>query len=417
MTQILRVLTSPFASFLKGHKLKKGFFISLFLFPLGLLLGCSLNGAGHTLEPSIINNEQQELFRLGVQDFEQTKYDSAIEIFERVISGYPGSSLLPDAQWMLSRSYELKGFWKKALSQYESFQSNYPSSPNSMEARVRMELINKIIGQDRKDQSSPTLVGMEMEISKMGLGRISLNKSRGLNSFVIDCGDTNEMPSRKKVERIQRMGIYLFCLLRLDLSRIWDPEIERRLRQAFIELAIVGVDGLFFEDSRLSDASRVDPFALEQFQKDLKIKIGTKEKLEDPQLFWQWAGWQAQEIPKRLIRILMPLIHHKGTPFYWGMIFPQESITAPHELLAERGLDLLQVMEAGGDYIGIRLDSSYSGVELMNKARNLIQPPVKIIWIIGSRGETFGQELRRKTNEGYLSLKEYSSESDQLTKR
>ena len=417
MIRIIKVRIPTFGLFRKGQFIKGCLFVNLFLFPLGILWGCSLNRPGHTPELSIINDEQQGMFREGVQAFERTEYDSAIKIFERVISGYPGSSWLPDAQWMLSRSYEGKGLWKKALSQYESFLSNYPTSPNSVEARIRIELINDIIQQDRKEKSSPTLVGIEVATIEIDPGGISLYKSNGLNSMVIDCSDPNEMPSRDDVGRIQKRGIYIFCLLRLNLSRIWDPEIETNLRQRFIELAIIGVDGVLFEDYRSSGGSKVNPFALDQFQRELNIKIESEETLKDPRLFWQWVGWQAQEIPRRLTKIVMPIIHNKRTPFYWGMIFPQKSITAPHEMLAERGLDLLQVIEAGGDYIGISLDSTYSGLALMEKARSLIRPPVKILWIIRSSGEIFDRELKRKSGEGYLFLIESPSEAGPLTKR
>ncbi|MBI5970024.1 MAG: tetratricopeptide repeat protein [Deltaproteobacteria bacterium] len=100
------------------------------------LLFCSVSFAQDAKRPAFTDLGQFNYanFLLGSRE-----YSSAVREFSRLIENYPGSPLLPEAQFRLGESYFNSGRYKDAASEFGRFISNYPSSPFAPVAKTLLE--------------------------------------------------------------------------------------------------------------------------------------------------------------------------------------------------------------------------------------------------------------------------------------
>ncbi len=97
---------------------------------LWALPGCA------TVSP--VSTEPPE-FHQGVVAYNQEDYAQAEILFNRVIESHMGSSILPQAQWMLARSLEAQSRFERALTQYRLFVHNYPNHEYRLKAQEKIE--------------------------------------------------------------------------------------------------------------------------------------------------------------------------------------------------------------------------------------------------------------------------------------
>jgi polysaccharide export outer membrane protein len=120
----------------------------------------------------------------GLSAFDHGAYDQAIGAFQQVIERYPGTPLLHNAQWMLAKSYELKGDIAGALQEYRLFLRHFPESEHGNEAAERVKsLEQRLLGQAervRRDAvpGSDYRIGEEDELEISVYGEDDLFKTQ-----------------------------------------------------------------------------------------------------------------------------------------------------------------------------------------------------------------------------------------------
>lgn len=106
----------------------------------------------------------------------------------------------------------------------------------------------------------------------------------------------------------------------------------------------------------------------------------------------------------RILKETVAPILNIRTDFYWGIVFPSEAITSPHQAVAQTGLDLLEAKRHGVDYYGIRAMDHQSNKTFLEKAKDLIGNPNRIV-IVGTLSEVEQQmSFHRLLNHGLLHL-------------
>jgi outer membrane protein assembly factor BamD len=101
------------------------FHITLFLI---VVVGASLlqSGCGGTLKLGSL--ESDELFQLGIEQYEQHKYIRAVEIFQTIVYNFPGESVVDSAQYYLGLSNFGNKDYTIAEREFNRLMLNYPSS-------------------------------------------------------------------------------------------------------------------------------------------------------------------------------------------------------------------------------------------------------------------------------------------------
>lgn len=98
-----------------------------------------------------VSDEPPE-FHQGVVAFNQENYTQAEILFTRVIESHIGSSILPQAQWMLARSLEAQSQFERALTQYRLFVNNYPTHEYRLKAQEKVEHLESKLYPWRKNR-------------------------------------------------------------------------------------------------------------------------------------------------------------------------------------------------------------------------------------------------------------------------
>ena len=119
----------------------------------------------------------------------------------------------------------------------------------------------------------------------------------------------------------------------------------------------------------------------------------------------------------RILKELMAPVFTAHSDFYWGIVFPPEAVTSPHQALAQTGLDLLEAKQQGLDYFGISAVEDQPSETLLAKARDFIGDPARILVIVNLPDpETLRLQPLKPSDYGILYLKAHPSSSTVLTK-
>ncbi len=78
-----------------------------------------------------------ELYKNALNDYTRGKYDLAIDGFRTYIFLYPGTSLLPNAQYWLGESFYSQKNYGLAIKQFELFLADYPDNPKAPGALLK----------------------------------------------------------------------------------------------------------------------------------------------------------------------------------------------------------------------------------------------------------------------------------------
>jgi outer membrane protein assembly factor BamD len=91
----------------------------------GLLLaaaGCTwLRGAPTPILPA------DELYRIGESELARRRYEDARTQFKKIVERHANSTYAPRARYLIGRAYHLEGEFDKAITEFETFLSFYPS--------------------------------------------------------------------------------------------------------------------------------------------------------------------------------------------------------------------------------------------------------------------------------------------------
>ena len=346
------------------------------------LTSCATDRSSELTQTIETLSPAEAVFREAGAAFEKGDYHDALIKFQEIIHRYPGSLLLSDAQWMVAQTEERRSQWKRALMQYESFTLNYPQSKYVREARQRILLIRELLNKESQPKIYPLLKGVEVKNIKDIMKSIDQQEVLEINTILIELGDIPEPISPDDILFLQSKGLFVYGLIRIG---------------------VLGLDGLLIEGNNRTAAEWLQVDLVNQFNRDFGIEAVPDDFRKDATLYWRWAGWKGRSIIKRLEEVVRP-IKNTQKEFHWGIIFPQIAITRPHIALSRHGLDLLEAKASSLDYFVIDQESGYHDRGVLEKARDLIGDPARIVAVekIPPAGEKWPKAKNSKVGILYL---------------
>lgn len=74
------------------------------------------------------NSGPDDLWKLGTQAFEAARWNDAIDIYKRLVAGFPTHARADDAQYFRAQAYGKMSDWDKAIGAYQQLVEKYPDS-------------------------------------------------------------------------------------------------------------------------------------------------------------------------------------------------------------------------------------------------------------------------------------------------
>jgi tol-pal system protein YbgF len=74
------------------------------------------------------NSSPDDLWRLGSEAFNASRFNDALDIFKRLVQTYPTHAKAPDAQYFRGQSYTNLKDWDHAIGAYQQLYEKYPDS-------------------------------------------------------------------------------------------------------------------------------------------------------------------------------------------------------------------------------------------------------------------------------------------------
>lgn len=386
-----------------------------FLGGLGLLIVGCIAGKPLSIPPPPTDPKQLSILESGIAAYDEGKHDQAIKIFQGLIAHYPGSSLLMEAQWMLGRTYEQRGDWRRALLEYESLLSNFPQNPHRSEAGLRVRFLSELLYQEAGKKSYPVIRGLEIADQQVLPSQLAAYLAQGFNTIVVGADISERAPltqtAAEMVSSAHRAGFYVFARLKIRPMNLFEPAAQTQLKRTLIEIAVSGMDGVVLDGFVTLAEEGLPRTTVEQFNSDFKLNLEPKDIFENPSAYWQWAGWRSRKLMKILSEAVKPVLATRSR-FYWGIVFPSGAIAVPHQVMAQTGLDLLEAKQQGLDYFGISAVEDRPAHILLEKARDLIGDPTRMVVIVNaSLSEALRQQPFRPSDDGILYFNAHPSSS------
>jgi hypothetical protein len=343
----------------------------------------------------------------GITTYEEGEFKQAEKIFQDFIVRHPGSPYLMEAQWMLGQTYERQGNWKRALLEYESLISNFRDNQHVVEARIRIELLREFIRHDVREKDYPILLGITVTDIRSFQSKIKKYRTQGYNTIVIDTEMTGKHLKIKAlipfISMAHKKGFYVLARINIQTKDLFELRLQNNLKHHLIDIAVTGMDGVLFDGFSSFPNEELDRKAMDLFLRDSDLKLKPEIVLDDPTIYWRWVGWRGREVMRILKETVVPILNTR-TDFYWGVVFPSEAITSPHQVVAQTGLDLLEAKRHGVDYFVIRAMDHQSKKIFLEKAKDLIGNTNRTV-IVGTLSEVEQQmSLHRLINHGLLHL-------------
>jgi hypothetical protein len=378
----------------------------LFFYLVFLVQGCVAAVPSSILPPSS-DPAAQAAFQKGLKVYEEGRYDQALRIFQDLIVAYPGSPVLAEAQWMLARTYEQQGRFKEALTEYDALLSNFPQSPRRVEAGLRADFLSELLRESVPEKAYPVIVGFEIQDNPPLSSQLVSHRAEGFNTVVTDDPlmekASGSMAPAELVTAAHREKLYAFARLRIHPAALFEEAGLNDLKLRLLEITIAGMDGVLFDGFVSSSEQALIGKTLDQFNRDTRSSLEPAEVLANPAVYWRWVGWRSRQMIKILKGSVTPVL--KTRPhFYWGIIFPPEAITAPHQALARTGLDLLEAKQQGMDYFGIVAADENAAQTLLPEAQDLVGDPSRVIRILPLPNSGSVRPLQRSSGYGIVYL-------------
>jgi TolA-binding protein len=74
------------------------------------------------------NSGPDDLWKLGTQAFEAARWNDAIDIYKRLVAGFPTHARADDASYFRAQAYGKMSDWDKAIGAYQQLVEKYPDS-------------------------------------------------------------------------------------------------------------------------------------------------------------------------------------------------------------------------------------------------------------------------------------------------
>lgn len=343
--------------------------------------------------------------------FDEQAYSRAVAGFEGVIADHPGSPLLERAQWMIGRSYEAAGEFEKALTVYRKFRANFPQSVHQYEAGLRIGFLENLLKDQSGESRHERVVGRIWvgELSAAGKGpfgpdeggppkgEVLVIRGYGKNGVYFPTDQAPMISNRIAgiVAEAHRRGVKVWVRVPVrhlpwfkiggeERDLAYDPVAQRRvavrvldwfnpgtlerLKHFLSDLARTGADGIVLDEPVFVAAwEGFGPAAQAAFKAEFGILLDPEAMIMRParsedlanapesvgtDLFWRWTGWKNRQNLLRLEGVLnqvrtrhphLTVAHFVGDSAVWE----------PEKALARSGIDLLEELQHGIDYIGI----------------------------------------------------------------
>jgi tetratricopeptide (TPR) repeat protein len=390
------------------------FFFVASVLAVGVLAGCVSGPSFQGRDRGRIPPDQESLFEAAKAAYDRGAYGESENLFEKIISSYPGSPLLMETQWLLGRSYENRGDWQRALVQYRSYQANFPKGPRAEEARLRMEMIEGIRRRQTRPTETPALFGVELT-GKESVEDLQSFRSRGVNAVLIDDSAVGSGSGSDTINGLRSEGFLVMAVLRFNPADLFGVDTRLRIQERLIEFGALKMDGVLFDAEPVPASDWYRPEILRLASDAFGVSIDQNALHGDPALYWKWAGWRGRQVAQRLLDAVEP-VRSARLPFYWGVVFPPEAITAPNQFLAESGLDLLEAKNTGADYFGIRTENREDAPMILQKARDLIGEARRVAMVMHRTGGDIRPSFARGAGGSVLFLTDGGTSQGGLTK-
>lgn len=105
-----------------------------------MLCALVLLAAGCARRPAQSLQTAEHLFKRGTKLMAKKDYVAAKEVFERIISGFPGSDWVDDAQFGLAEAYYRSDDYVSAAYEYERIREDLPLSPLVDDAQFKLAM-------------------------------------------------------------------------------------------------------------------------------------------------------------------------------------------------------------------------------------------------------------------------------------
>jgi len=83
------------------------------------------------------------LFERAIQATRNSHYAEARTLLIKLIRSYPNSDYVPRAKFSIADAWYAEGVFQRALMEYQDFVTFFPNRPEMMEARQKIEAIQK----------------------------------------------------------------------------------------------------------------------------------------------------------------------------------------------------------------------------------------------------------------------------------
>ncbi len=93
---------------------------------------------------------RKRIFAAARQDYNRSKYESAVMGFRNYLAAYPNSSAADDAQYWIGESFFATKHYRKAITEFTRVLDNYPKSDRTPETLLRLGICHVRLNEPQK---------------------------------------------------------------------------------------------------------------------------------------------------------------------------------------------------------------------------------------------------------------------------
>ena len=193
------------------------------------------DGAGQGGRPTIVMYDARDLFDQAVAAQRGESWDLALELYDRMLSEFPGSALAPAAQFNAGLALEGKGELAAAVDRYRDVARRAPGTRDALDARIRAGAVLVELG-----RLPDALAAFDAILAARGLSeldRLELLARRGHVLVEMKSYPEAEKTLGSAIDRASRLSGGAALRHYVGMSHYYLGEIPRRQAQA-IELRL-----------------------------------------------------------------------------------------------------------------------------------------------------------------------------------
>src|SRR3990170_3886701 len=332
-----------------------------------LIAGIFLLLTAYCLLPALVNAQNNRSFLTDKDQFNyamflyrQGHYAVSARELGRVIEYFPGSPVIPRAQYMMGDAYLNASMYREAASQFQQLIRNFPEAEFKAEASLKLEIARRKLKE--------TAVLSFPKLPTVKAGPAEGNKAQIIMAVQVALFEgKNYEEVAGEMERLKAAGMDTI-ILRVFHNRNdrFNKDAVEHLERLFNDLAIYPLDGILFQDDLvLRHNEGFGPYAQLLFERDNSKRLVPDElyrnvsensrggySVDYTDEFWRWAAWKN----KRLLDIadrLRIVVKKKSPDVKFAINLMYESISNPPYAMAWLSQSLDEAVKQGFDYYAI----------------------------------------------------------------